>query len=109
MKHDVSQNEIDKLEKILYDFKDEWEALQSHRASKWRLSFFISFIVTLSVSLLYPFLWWLGIIVIGYFAGTLYSMLRQNAKTSTQINEHQQQLKLVKLLRKFQASPYSEE
>jgi hypothetical protein len=36
-------------------------------------------------------------------------MLRQNAKTHDQIIEHQQQLRLVRLLRQFKASPYSKE
>ncbi len=108
MKNDVTNSEIDTLEKVLYDFENDWEVSQKERAVKWRLSFFISFIITLIISIFLPALWWTGIAVIAYFAGSLYSLLRQNAKTSEQIIEHQQQLKLVRLLRKFEASPYSE-
>lgn len=109
MKSDVSRSEIDRLEKVLDDFKYEWSISQAHRAAKWRLTFFISFIIALTLSLLVPAFWWLGIAVIAYFAGSLFTLLRQNAKTSEKIVEHQQQLKLVRLLRKFKASPYSEE
>lgn len=108
MNSDISNNEIDKLEKVLNDFEDEWENTQSRRASKWRISFFISFVVIVVISIFEPSFSWLGIVVIGYFAGSLYSMLRQRAKTTHQIIEHQKQLKLVRLLRKFHASPYSE-
>ena len=107
MKTDMSQSEIDELERVLNDFKKEWKELQRQRASKWRLYFLISFILTLVIAINYPAYWWLGIIVIGYFAGSLFTMLRQNAQTTHQIVEHQHQLKLVRLLRKFHASPYS--
>jgi len=109
MNTNVSLNEIDKLEKILNDFQQEWDKLQSYRASKWRSYFLISFIASTVISLFEPSFWWTGIIVIGYFAGSLFNMLRQRAKTSSQIIEHQKQLKLVRLLRNFQSSPYSKE
>jgi hypothetical protein len=109
MNSDVGKSEIDALEKVLNDFKNEWEDSQSQRAAKWRMRLFISFIFTLALSLYSATFWWLGIAVIAYFAGSLFSMLKQNAKTNDQIVEHQQQLRLVRLLRKFQASPYSEE
>jgi uncharacterized membrane protein len=108
MKTDVEQSEIDQLEKVLDNFKQEWEVLQSKRSSSWRKYFVISFAIAIMLSMLSPSLWWGGIFVIGYFAGSLFMMLRQNAKTSHQINEHQKQLKLVKLLRNFQTSPYSQ-
>jgi hypothetical protein len=109
MINDVGRSEIDALEKVLTDFQTEWENSQKRRAAKWRLKFFISFIITLVLSFVSPAFWWLGIAIIAYFAGSLFSMLRQNSKTNDQIFEHQQQLKLVRLLRKFKASPYSEE
>jgi len=109
MKSDVSNSEIDTLERVLNDFKHEWKESQTRRASKWRLYFFISFVIAIALSLYSSSFWWVGLIVIAYFAGSLFTMLRQNAKTHDQIIEHQQQLKLVRLLRKFQASPYSEE
>ncbi len=109
MNSDSSKSEIDALEKVLSDFKTEWENSQAQRAAKWRLRFFISFIITLALTFYSTAFWWLGIIVIAYFAGSLFAMLKQNAKTNDQIVEHQQQLRLVRLLRKFQASPYSEE
>ena len=108
MRIDEDQNEIDKLEKVLDDFKQEWEVIRSRRASTWRKYFIISFVISLIMSVISPSLWWGGVFVIGYFAGSLLAMLRQNAKTSHQINEHQKQLKLVRLLRNFQASPYSQ-
>jgi len=109
MRIDVNQNEIDKLEKVLDDFKKEWEVLQNRRSSTWRKYFAISFVVALLLTIITPTLWWCGVFVVGYFAGSLFAMLRQNAKTSHQIVEHQKQLKLVRLLRKFQSSPYSQE
>ena len=105
MNTDIDQNEIEKLEKVLNEFKSEWEIIQSKRASKWRFYFFICFIGSLVLTLVFPKLWWAGVIVIGYFAGSLYSILRLNAKTNSQIIEHQKQLKLIRLLRKFKTSP----
>ena len=107
MKTDMSSSEINEMEEILKSFKEEWDMLQNQRASNWRKYFLITFILALLIAMTYPSLWWTGIIVVGYFAGSLFAMLRQNAKTSQQIIEHQKQLKLVKLLRKFHASPYS--
>jgi 1,4-dihydroxy-2-naphthoate octaprenyltransferase len=107
MNSDTDINEIEQLEKQLNEFKNKWNNIQSQKAKKWRVHFFISFIVAIALSLLFSNLWWVGIGVIGYFAGSLYTMLRLNAKTSKQINEHQNQLKLVRLLRNFEASPYS--
>lgn len=107
MNSDRDINEIEQLQKQLNVFKDEWENIQSQKAKKWRFHFFISFILAIVLSLLSTSLWWSGIAVIGYFAGSLYTMLRLDAKTSKQIIEHQKQLKLVRLLRNFEASPYS--
>jgi len=108
MKSDVSNSEIEALERVLNDFKHEWNESQTRRASKWRFSFAICFLIALGLSFYSSSFWWIGLAVITYFAGSLYSMLRQNAKTHGRIIEHQQQLKLVRLLRKFKASPYSE-
>lgn len=107
MKTDMSSSEINEMEAVLKSFKEEWDILQNLRASSWRKYFLITFILALLIIMTYPSFWWTGIIVVGYFAGSLFVMLRQNAKTSQQIIEHQKQLKLVKLLRKFHASPYS--
>ena len=108
MKSDISNNELYELEMVLSDFKLEYETLQTERAAKWRLHFIISFSISFLLVFNQPYYWWVSLAVAGYFAGTLFTMLRQRAKTSTQIIEHQQQLELVRLLRKFQASPYSE-
>ena len=108
MNINVDHTEVVKLEKILNDFKNEWEEIQNKRSYSWRKYFVICFIGALLVSLLNPSFWWSGIFVIGYFAGSLFAMLRQNAKTSSQIVEHQKQLKLVKLLRNFETSPFSQ-
>ena len=107
MKTNVSLNEIDKLERTLNDFQEEWEDLQVNRDSKWRIYFLISSVIVFLIVFIDSSFWWLGMIVIGYFAGSLFSMLRHRAKTSHQILEHQKQLKLVRLLRNFQASPYN--
>jgi len=107
MNIDVDHMEVAKLEETLNDFKQEWEIVQSKRSNSWRKHFVICFIGALLVSLLFPSFWWCGIFVIGYFAGSLFAMLRLNAKTSSQIVEHQNQLKLVKLLRNFETSPFS--
>jgi len=107
MKIDLNQNEITRLEDVLINFKREWEQQQSVRAAKWRFDFLISILVCVVVSSFLPLLWWVNIIVIAYFAGSLYTMLRLRVKTNQQIIEHQKQLRLVKLLRKFDASPYS--
>lgn len=107
MKVDLDQVEIEKLEDVLVNFKEDWERKQNERATKWRFYFLLSFVVTVLFSIRAPSLWWLNIAVIGYFAGSLFSMLRQRVKTNQQIIEHQKQLKLVSLLRKFESSSCS--
>ncbi len=109
MRLDLKQNEIGELEEVLVNFKREWEQEQSDRAREWRSNLFLSFLICVLISIYLPSLWWINVIVIGYFAGSLFMMLRQRVKTNRQILEHQKQLKLVKLLRKFDASPFSKE
>lgn len=106
MNTDLSQNEIDELEQVLSNFSNEWEIKQNQRAVKWRASFIVAFIVALASIFISAKLWWVSLSVIAYFAGSLFTMLRQNAKTNSEIIERQQQLKLVRLLRNFESSPY---
>jgi len=108
MKTDLNHNEIDELEQVLSNFSDEWKIIQNQRAIKWRMYFFIAFIVALVATLIFPSLWWFSLAVIAYFAGSLFTLLRQNAKTNSEIIENKKQLKLVRFLRNFQSSPYSE-
>ena len=106
MNTDLSQNEIDELEQVLSNFRNEWKIKQNQRAVKWRASFILAFIVALASIFISAKLWWVSLAVIAYFAGSLFTMLRQYAKTHSEIIERQQQLKLVRLLRKFESSPY---
>jgi len=112
MKIDVDQNvnneEIENLEKYLLNFQEEWKDRQNRRSAKWRKYFMVCFIASIFLSMFSPKLWWIGLVVIAYFAGSLYTLLRQNAKTSHQILEHKKQLQLVRLLRNFESSPYSQ-
>ncbi len=108
MNTDVDQMEIAKLEEALNDFRKEWQDVQTKRSQLWRKYFILCSIGALMLFLLLPAFWWCGVFVIGYFAGSLFAMLRQNAKTSLQIIEHQKQLKLFKLLKNFEVSPLSE-
>lgn len=112
MKDAIDQNvhtkEIDNLEEYLLNFQDEWKVSQSKRSARWRKHFIISFIISIAISILAPEFFWISIIVITYFAGSLFTLLRQNAKTTNQISEHKKQLKLVRLLRNFESSPFSE-
>jgi len=107
MKIDLDQNEINKLEEVLDNFKKEWGQQQNERALKWRIYFLLSFLVCVLLSINLPSFWWLNIVVIGYFAGSLFTMLRQRVKANQKIIEYQKQLRLIQLLRKFEASPYS--
>jgi len=107
-KKDVSNKEIEHLEKVLSNFQEEWKETQTKRSNKWRKYFLISFIAAVALSSIFPVLWWISLIVIAYFAGSLFTLLRQNAKTSSQILEHKKQLQLVRLLRNFESSPYSQ-
>lgn len=103
-----NNNEIEKLEKVLLNFENEWEETQALRARKWRTHFMLCFLISIGITLLSPAFWWVSLIVITYFAGSLFTLLRQNAKTSHQILEHKKQLQLVRLLRNFETSPYSQ-
>ncbi len=106
--NNVNNQEIDSLEEYLLDFQEEWKVTQSIRSSRWRKHFVICFILAILVSTFVPQFLWVGLVVIAYFAGSLFSLLRQNAKTTHQIVEHKKQLKLVRLLRNFESSPYSQ-
>jgi len=106
--NNINNQEIDSLEEYLLDFHDEWKMTQSMRSAKWRKQFVICFILAILVSSFTPEFFWVGLIVIAYFAGSLFTLLRQNAKTTHQIVEHKKQLKLVRLLRNFESSPYSQ-
>ena len=108
MKTDLNQNEIDELEQVLYNFSEEFEEIQNHRSTKWRSHFFIAFIIAIGVMFLAPTFWWVSLVVIAYFAGSLFTLLRQNAKTSSEINEHRMQLKLARFLLNFKESSYAE-
>ncbi len=99
MKVDLDQNEINKLEEVLDNFKKDWEKKQNERAIKWRVYFLLSFLVCVLLSINLPSFWWSNIVVIGYFAGSLFTMLRQRVKTNQQIIEYQKQLRLIQLLR----------
>ena len=104
----LNNKEIDSLEAYLLNFQDEWKATQAARSSKWRKHFIISFILTILLSIIAPQFFWVALVVVTYFAGSLFTLLRQNAKTTQQITEHKKQLKLVRLLRNFESSPYSQ-
>ena len=99
--NNINHQEIDNLEEYLLNFQDEWELTQSLRSAKWRKQFVICFILAILVSIFVPQFLWVGLVIIAYFAGSLFSLLRQNAKTTDQIIEHKKQLKLVRLLRNF--------
>jgi len=101
-------NEIEKLEKVLKKFQTEWNETKAKRSKKWRKYFLISFFISVVISSFAPVFWWVSLVVIAYFAGSLFTLLRQNAKTSNQILEHKKQLQLVRLLRNFETSPFSQ-
>jgi len=104
----INTQEIDSLEEYLLDFQEEWKLTQALRSSRWRKHFFVCFMLAILVSIIAPKFFWIGLIVIAYFAGSLFTLLRQNAKTTHQIMEHKKQLQLVRLLRNFETSPYSQ-
>jgi len=104
MEPDISHSEIDKLEKELIEFSAEWESNQILRASKWRKWVLIGFIATLVSGFLFPKLWWFGIILIAYSAGSLYMLIDQQAKISAQILEHKKQIKLARMLLNFNST-----
>lgn len=101
MKLDIEQTDIDKLENELLQFSRNWEVSQADRGRKWRTFLLIGFVATLLIAFLFPQLWWLGIVLIAYSAGSLFVIIDQEAKTSFQIIEHKRQLKLARMLLKF--------
>ena len=104
----VDAKEIEQLEEVLINFQNEWKVTQKVRSDKWRKQFLVSFLVSVAISTYAPVFWWTSLVVISYFAASLFTLLRLNAKTSSQILEHKKQLQLVRLLRKFESSPYSQ-
>ncbi len=54
MNTNIDPNEIDELEKVLNDFKYDFDSIQNSRASKWRLQFLLSFIITIMVLIFFP-------------------------------------------------------
>lgn len=101
MKTDLNQNEIDELEQVLYNFSEAFEVTQNERSLKWRTHFFIGTIVAIAVMFLAPAFIWISAAIITYFAGSLFALLRINAKTSSEITEHRQQLKMARFLINF--------
>ena len=105
MKPDNSQaikpQDIDNLEKELFDFSQKWKVKQSIRTNKWRKMLLSGFVATLLIGFLFPLFWWVGIMFIAYSAGSLFMIIDQEAKTTTQILEHKNQLKLARLLIKY--------
>lgn len=104
MKHNIRQSDIDNLEKELLQFSKNWERNQITRNRKWRKFLLIGFVATLIMGFVFPQLWWIGIIVIAYSAGSLFVLIDQEARTTSQILEHKRQLKLARLLLKFNAT-----
>jgi len=103
-KQGLCPKDIDILEKELFDFSQEWQKNQSKRTDKWRKMLLIGFVLTLLISFLFPQLWWLGIVLIAYSAGSLFMIIDQEAKTTSQILEHKNQLKLARLLIKYDST-----
>jgi len=104
---DIEQSEIAKLEDILVNFKKDWDQEQKIRASKWRYDFLLSFFVAIVISLTLSLFWWLNIVVISYFAASLFLMIRQRSIVYQRLTEYQKQLKLVRFLNGFKTSAYS--
>lgn len=104
MKFNISQSDIDTLEKELKAFSEKWEVNQSIRNNRWRKILLGGFVTTLLASFVYPQLWWLGVILIAYSAGSLFMIIDNEAKTSSLILEHKKQIKLARLLLKFNAT-----
>lgn len=104
MEPDISHSEIDKLENELTEFTEKWESSQHLRARRWRKWVLIGFIASLLTGLIFPGFWWTGLVFVAFSAGSLFMMINQRAKTSSQINEHKKQLKLARLLLKFNAT-----
>jgi len=100
----ISPKDIDLLEKDLFDFSQKWKAIQSKRTARWRKMLIFGFIATLLIGFLFPQLWWIGIVLIAYSAGSLFMIIDQEAKTTTQIIEHKNQLKLARLLIKYDST-----
>lgn len=102
---DIDHKEIDKLEQELSDFEQHWRQIQQQRIIKWRQFLLASFVVIMGLLLLYPkmfiLLWWLGIVLIGFTAGSLYKIINDEAKAAQQMLEHKKQLKLARLLLDF--------
>lgn len=100
--------EIDSLEAYLLQYQNEWNDTKEIRSNKWRKHFFVCFVITILIAIFAPQFFWIGLIVVAYFAGSLFSLLRQNAKTIRKISEHKKQLQLVRLLRNFETSPFTQ-
>ncbi len=100
----ISPEDIDILEKELFDFSQKWKVNQSKRTNKWRKMLFFGFVTSLVTGFLFPQLWWVAIILIAYSAGALFMIIDQEAKTTTQLIKHKHQLKLARLLIKYDST-----
>lgn len=98
MNTNINPTDIDTLEQELITFTQNWEKNQSFRSLRWRQFILIGFLFTLIISFLMPQLWWIGLGLIAYSAGSLFRIIGQEAKTNSQILEYKRQIQLARYL-----------
>jgi hypothetical protein len=76
----MNSSYVDELERQLSDFSADWEEALSKRVLAWRVRLLIGVVLSLVVPWLFPNLFWLWLIVLGMSAGSLFSLLKSNAK-----------------------------
>ena len=93
----MNSSYIDELEKQLADFSSDWEESLRKRVLAWRVRLVVGVVLSLIVPLLFPNLFWLWLVVLGMSAGSLFSLLKSNAKMRKHMNSCREHIRNARI------------
>ena len=97
----MNSSYVDELERQLSDFSADWEEALSKRVIAWRVRLLIGVVLSLIVPWLFPNLFWLWLIVLGMSAGSLFSLLKSNAKMRKHMNSCREHIRNARIREDF--------
>lgn len=93
----MNSSYIDELEQQLIAFSNDWEAALNKRAMVWRVRLLIGVVLSLIVPLLFPDLFWLWLVVLGMSAGSLFTLLKSNAKMKKHMSSCRERIRNARM------------
>lgn len=101
----INEEDIAQLERELRTFENSWEDEQQRLTIRWRFILISGLIGTLLAVFFFPAAWWVGLALVGYSAGSLFRMLKDQSQTTQRLNEHRDELRLARLLLEHHSDP----